>query len=131
MPMGRPKAELVLTPDEREMLERWARRPTTAQALAQRARIVLSCTSGKGNDTVAREEGVTRQTVGRWRHRFVTSRADGLLDEALRAEPDRRQSHLACVRPATPPGGDVQAVQGPAVHRESARHRGPLPQPAG
>lgn len=81
MSMGRSKEELVLAPDEREMLERWARRPTTAQALAQRARIVLSCASGKSNDAVSREVGVTRQTVGRWRHRFVTKRADGLLDE--------------------------------------------------
>jgi len=72
---------LTLTADERETLERWARRPTTAQALAQRARIVLQCATGRSNDTVAREMGVTRQTVGRWRQRFVTTRVDGLLDE--------------------------------------------------
>lgn len=81
MRTGRPKALLTLTADERETLERWARRPTTAQALAQRARIVLKCATGRSNDTVARELGVTRQTVGRWRQRFVTTRVDGLLDE--------------------------------------------------
>ena len=37
MPRGRAKPPLVLTEEERETLERWARRPTTAQALAQRA----------------------------------------------------------------------------------------------
>ena len=31
---------LTLSPGEREALERWSRRPKTAQALAQRARIV-------------------------------------------------------------------------------------------
>jgi hypothetical protein len=45
---GRPKAELVLTEDERQTLERWARRPTS-QALAQRCRIVLGCAAGKPN----------------------------------------------------------------------------------
>ena len=40
---GRPKAELVLTDDERDTLERWARRPKSAQALALRCRIVLEC----------------------------------------------------------------------------------------
>jgi transposase len=81
MPRERAKPPLVLTGEERETLERWARRPTTAQALAQRARIVLSCAAGALNQAVAREVGVTRLTVGRWRLRFVTKRLDGLLDE--------------------------------------------------
>jgi len=72
---------LGLTGEERETLERWARRPTTAQALAQRARIVRRCATGQPNQVVARDVGVTRLTVGRWRHRFVTKRLDGLLDE--------------------------------------------------
>src|SRR6266852_7858619 len=81
MPRGRAKPLLVLTGEERETLERWARRPTTAQALAQRARIVLRCATGQPNQVVARDVGVTRLTVGRWRQRFVTKRLDGLLDE--------------------------------------------------
>jgi len=81
MRTGRPTATLVVSPEERETLERWARRPTTAQALAQRARVVLRCATGQTNDAVARELAVTRQTVGRWRQRFVTKRLDGLLDE--------------------------------------------------
>ena len=81
MPRGRATPPLVLTEEERETLERWVRRPTTAQALAQRARIVLRCAAGESNQAVAREIGVTRLTVGRWRQRFVTKRVDGLLDE--------------------------------------------------
>lgn len=81
MPRGRAKPQLVLTEEERETLERWARRPRTAQALAQRARIVLRCATGELNQVVAGEVGVTRLTVGRWRQRFVTKRVDGLLDE--------------------------------------------------
>lgn len=81
MPRGRAKALLVLTEEERETLERWARRPTTAQALAQRARIVLTCAMGRSNQVVARDVGVNRLTVGRWRRRFVAKRLNGLLDE--------------------------------------------------
>jgi transposase len=87
MPRGRAKPLLVLTGDERETLERWARRPTTAQAVAQRARIVLRCATGQPNQVVARNMGVTRLTVGRWRQRFVTKRLDGLLDEARPGAP--------------------------------------------
>lgn len=81
MRRGRPIPELELTVEERETLQRWARRPKTAQALAQRARIVLACAGGMNNGAVALEEGVTRQTVGRWRSRFQRQRLDGLLDE--------------------------------------------------
>jgi transposase len=49
--------------------------------VAQRARIVLKCAAGRANQVVARELGVSRLTVGRWRQRFVAHRLDGLLDE--------------------------------------------------
>jgi len=70
-----------LASEERERLEDWARRPKTAQALAQRSRIVLECAAGKPNTAVARTLGVTQQTVGKWRQRFLERRLDGLLDE--------------------------------------------------
>jgi transposase len=78
---GRPKAELVLTEDERVTLQRWARRPSSSQALAQRCRIVLGCAAGKPNKQVATEVGVWPQTVGVWRRRFVERRLEGLVDE--------------------------------------------------
>jgi transposase len=81
MAVGRPKAELVVTADEQATLERWARRPKTAQALALRARIVLTCATGMPNTAVARRLGITHQTVGKWRARFVAGRLEGLLDE--------------------------------------------------
>jgi transposase len=74
-------APVVLTAAERDTLQRWARRPTTAQALAMRARIVLTSVTLHSVSAVARELRVTKPTVARWRHRFVTQRLDGLLDE--------------------------------------------------
>ena len=89
MTLGRPKAELVVTATEREVLEQWARRPKTAQALAQRARIVLACATGAANTTVAARVGVTQQMVGKWRARFVTRRLEGLCDEPRPGAPRR------------------------------------------
>ena len=78
---GRPKAELQLSDEEREILLRWARRPTSAQALAQRCRIVLAGAEGLTNQQVAAAEGVHQVTVGKWRARFAARRLDGLHDE--------------------------------------------------
>jgi transposase len=81
MRLGRPVPPIVLATDERETLERWARRPTTAQALALRARLVLRCAAGETATAIARDLHVTKQTVGKWRGRFIARRLDGLLDE--------------------------------------------------
>jgi transposase len=81
MRTGRPMPPLTLEVEERETLERWARRRTTAQALALRARIVLASAAGKTNTAIAREARVKKQTVGKWRARFLAKRLDGLLDE--------------------------------------------------
>lgn len=89
MRTGRPKAALMLTPDERQRLEQWARRPKIAQAVARHARLVLAGATGKPNHAVAAEFHTARQTVGRWRRCFVDRRLDGLLDEPRPRTPRR------------------------------------------
>lgn len=71
----------MLTSDEREELERLARRSRTNRRLAFRASIVLACAGGATNTTVARRLKASRPTVGNWRARFVDNRLDGLYDE--------------------------------------------------
>jgi transposase len=78
---GRPLKPLQVPETDRKVLERWIRRPKTAQALALRARIVLRCAEGHSNGDVAEDFGITRQTVGKWRSRYLASGVDGLLDE--------------------------------------------------
>src|ERR1700735_3714383 len=78
---GRPKALLLLSDEERTTLERWARRPKSAQALGFRCRIVLMCADGLDNKVVAERLHTTQQTVSKWRGRFVDKRLDGLADD--------------------------------------------------
>ncbi|WP_203981085.1 IS630 family transposase [Planotetraspora silvatica] len=77
---GRPKAELVLTDEERAALEGWVRRRTTPQAWALRCRIILACADGTSNKDVAAQLGSTPHAVGRWRARFIEHRIAGLGD---------------------------------------------------
>ena len=84
---GRPKAPLALTEEERQPLGRWARRRTSAQAVALRARIVLACAEGATNKAVAEQLGIWPQTVTKWRGRFVRRRLEGLSDEPRPGRP--------------------------------------------
>src|SRR5215218_1840313 len=72
---------LLLTDEERRTLEEWARRPTTAQRLAQRSRVVLACAEGLTNRTVAKRLRVSENSVCKWRERFRARRLEGLTDE--------------------------------------------------
>jgi transposase len=81
MGRGRPKRIVALTDGQREELQRWVRRATTANALAMRARIILACEQGGHDGIIAERAGVNRTTVGKWRRRFLERGADGLLDE--------------------------------------------------
>jgi transposase-like protein len=71
---------IELSREERELLEGWTRRRTTANALALRSRIVLSAAGEQSNTEIARRLGVHRNTVSLWRRRFIEFRLDGLLD---------------------------------------------------
>lgn len=89
MRKGRVLPTLTLSVDERGTLERWTRRPKTNQGLALRARIVLGCADGKTNTEMAVRLGVTKQTVGKWRRRFLEKGVDGLMDEPRPGTPRR------------------------------------------
>src|SRR6266545_4801666 len=81
------RAEVLLDDEEREVLERWARRPKSSQALALRCRIVLAAADGKSSKEIASQLGCNPSTVGKWRGRFAQRGLDGLHDEPRPGKP--------------------------------------------
>ena len=79
--------EIELSEAERWQLESWARRRSSAQALAQRCRIVLLAADGAKNTEIAERLGTHRSVVTRWRNRLAEDRLDGLLDEPRPGQP--------------------------------------------
>ncbi len=78
---------IELIDEERALLEAWTRRRTSAQALAQRARIVLLAADGLKNTEIGERLGIKRSTAATWRTRFAEHRLDGLADEPRPGQP--------------------------------------------
>jgi transposase len=78
---------IELSDEERAQLEAWTRRRTSAQALAQRSRIVLLAAEGLKNTEIAERLAISRATAAIWRSRFAEHRLDGLLDEPRPGRP--------------------------------------------
>ena len=81
--VGRRLEALTLTEAERSELTVLAARPKTAQALAQRARIILACAEGLENKAVSRQLAVHAMTVGKWRRRSISGSRDCATNRAL------------------------------------------------
>ena len=87
MPMGRPKAELVLQPAEQAQVQAMVRARSIPAALRARAQIVLASAGGESNRSVGARLGLTHATVGKWRRRFIERRITGLYDELRPGKP--------------------------------------------
>ncbi len=112
--MASPKLEpLVLSDDERRVLEGWARRRKTAQALALRSRIILTFAAGASVSAVSAELGISRTTAGKWRSRFLEARLKGLNDEPRPGRPrtvtdEHVEKVIAATLEQVPPNGDTR-----------------------
>jgi putative transposase len=72
-PRGPRPDPVLLTAAERQALETLARRPSTPQQLALRARVVLAAADGLNNTQIARQFGTNAEMPRRWRTRWLAS----------------------------------------------------------
>src|SRR5262245_66000405 len=119
--MPRQAPRIILDPYDLIDLRRLARAPSTPQALAFRARLLLRCARAPSptNDEVAADLGCAADTVSKWRRRFRTRRLGGLYDLPRSGRP-------AAFSPSRP-------AQGPGAghHAAGRRRRAHLPLVAG
>ncbi len=71
MQKGPKPAELTVSEQERKDLEELVQRHRTPQQLAKRGRMILGAAEGKRNAELARELGVSTDTVRSWRMRWI------------------------------------------------------------
>jgi transposase/transposase-like protein len=104
--MPSPKlVPLLLTEAERSALEALVRKRTASQSLALRARIVLACADDGGVaplTAVAERAGVSRESVRKWRVRFMQGRMKGLTDAPRPGAPRKITAPCLPVLPTTP-----------------------------
>ena len=80
-------AALVIGEQDRATLQAWTRSRSIRASHVERARIVLAVADGKGTSRTARELGVSRPTVIKWRDRFAEHGLAGLDDEPRPGRP--------------------------------------------
>ena len=108
---------IVLSPEERETLQRWQRSTTMAAGLVRRGRIILLLAAGHSQSHVAQMVGVQRAVVRQWARRFLAQRLDGLTDA-----PGRGAKGVF-----SPGGGDPRGAPG----LRTPRYPGPQSLPVG
>src|SRR5512134_299967 len=118
MARGRKSSlRIVLSPEERETLERWQRSTTIAAGLARRGAIILRLAAGHSQSAVAHIVGVQRGVVRKWAKRFLAQRLEGLYDA-----PGRGAKGVF-----SPGGRDPRRTPG----LRATRYPGPQPLPVG
>jgi transposase len=115
--MPRVAPEIALPPLAQVELERLARAPSTPQAVALRARLVLSASQGLSNQRIAADFRVTPNTVGKWRTRYALHGVDGLTDYQHPGRPPKHGPEVhkklrRLLRQPPPSGAERWTVRG-------------------
>lgn len=102
MPGPQPQP-IILTEGQKKMLEHLARRASSTQRLARRARIVLAAAEGYNNEQISRELRINRQTARLWRGVWLDAKAAehllGALEEVDNKELRRSIEEVLADRP--------------------------------
>ena len=83
----RADAAIALSQEQRAELEKVVRSRRSAQAVAQRARIVLMTADGIGPGAIGEQLGVSQPAIRKWRARYVEEGLPGLRSEPRPGRP--------------------------------------------
>lgn len=88
--MPRPAKPVVLTEEERTQLNSLANSKALPHGIVQRAQIVLACADGEPGNEIAERMRLNKNTVAKWRKRYIEQGIEGLHDEL---RPGRPRKH--------------------------------------
>jgi transposase len=107
--MSRNATALVLTPEDRSVLDTWVRAGRTERRLVERARIVLAAADGQNTIEIARSQHLRPATVSKWRVRFSRGGLGGLQDAprpgAVRQYDEITERRILAKLDEAPPSG--------------------------
>jgi putative transposase len=104
---------IILTERQRNMLAHLARRATSTQRLARRARIVLAAAEGANNEQIAERLGINRETSRLWRGVWLENEERlGVAEEAGEKELRQAMEQTLCdrARSGAPPTFSAEQV---------------------
>ena len=79
--------KIVLSGDEKDQLSSFASSRSLPHSQVTRAKIILLAAEGRTNIEIASMLSTTRETVGRWRKRYIEKGIEGLYDELRPGKP--------------------------------------------
>lgn len=85
--MPRRAKPIVLDDDERSQLNSLANSQSLPHGLVRRAQIVLACADGEPGSEIANRMRLNKNTVGKWRKRYLEYGIEGLHDELRAGRP--------------------------------------------
>jgi transposase len=125
--MFEPATALEMDANQRKRLESLVRSGHTAQKVAQRAHLILLAGTGRPNNAIAHELGLSRPTVLLWRQRFEKFGVPGLLRDAKRPgrkpklSPEQVKAVVEATLQTTPPNATHWSVRSMAKAQGLAR----------
>lgn len=107
--MANRRRTISVTVEDRDLLERLVRAPTTPSGLSRRARAVLLMADGMAGTEIATRTGYTPVQVSRIRARFAAEGVDGLADRPRSGRPpqltDAKRARIVALTLKPPPKG--------------------------
>ncbi|MBA2664590.1 MAG: helix-turn-helix domain-containing protein [Bradymonadaceae bacterium] len=111
--MRHPAPRIELPLQVREMLEGWTRQYTLAAHFVLRAKILLAASQGIALGQIARDLGIERNTVKKWRRRWLEAaqRLSLVADQDPASLEDQMRTLLSdASRPGTPPTFEPEQI---------------------